>query len=198
MWRGEPGFAEAFQDVVWNKMKPDRHPAVIVRARSTDDVARAVRLARDRGLQVKARSGGHSWTASSVRQDSMLIDLGEINDITVDVSSGTAVVGSGAHGDQMQEVLAAHGLFFPTGHCPTVGIGGFLLQGGWGWKLACPRTRVPECSSRRRCNGGRRNLALKRHRKSGVCLGCTRSGLRVLWNRDSLLRVLPSAAATDP
>ena len=72
----------------------------------------------------------------------MLIDLGEINDITVDVSSGTAVVGSGAHGDQMQEALAAHDLFFPTGHCPTVGIG-FLLQGGWGWKLACPRTRVP-------------------------------------------------------
>jgi FAD/FMN-containing dehydrogenase len=133
VWRGEPGFDEQVDAVVWNEMKPRRKPAVLVQPHTTEDVAQAVRLASQRGLQIKARSGGHSWTASSIRAGSMLIDPGRLNAIEIDAGSGTAIIGSGARGDDLQEALAAHNLFFPTGHCPSVGIGGFLLQGGWGW-----------------------------------------------------------------
>ncbi|MCZ9636704.1 FAD-binding oxidoreductase [Pseudomonas putida] len=98
-----------------------------------ETVAAAVRLAAAKGLQVKARSGGHSWKASSVREDAMLIDLGGINDIRVDAKAATAVIGTGAKVYQVVEALDETNLFFPVGHCPSVGIGGFLLQGGWGW-----------------------------------------------------------------
>src|SRR5262249_13308282 len=44
-----------------------------------------------------------------------------------------ATVQPGAQGRTLNTLLAPHGLMFPTGHCPTVGVGGYLLQGGWGW-----------------------------------------------------------------
>ncbi|MEU9823055.1 FAD-binding oxidoreductase [Pseudonocardia alni] len=133
LWRGEEGFAEALSGAVWNAMKPAREPAVIVRPSSAAGVAAAVRLAAEKGLAVKARSGGHSWTASSIRQDSMLIDLGLLDHIELDLDTDTAVVGPGAKVQRTMETLAEHDRFFPVGHCPSVALGGYLLQGGWGW-----------------------------------------------------------------
>jgi FAD/FMN-containing dehydrogenase len=65
--RGDEGYEQARLDAVWNERKPARYPEVIVRAATEQDVVEAVQLARERGLKVKARSGGHSWTASGVR-----------------------------------------------------------------------------------------------------------------------------------
>ena len=67
IWPGDDGYERARLDAVWHQRKPDRFPAVIVEAQDETDVVDAVRLARQRGLRVKARSGGHSCTASSVR-----------------------------------------------------------------------------------------------------------------------------------
>lgn len=143
-WRGDEGYEEARLAAVWNELKPDRYPAGIVHARSEQDVVEAVRLARGLGLKVKARSGGHSWTASSVRDDSLLVVLAGLDEVTVDPAARTATVGPGAKGRDLNRLLEPHGLFFPTGHCPTVGLGGFLLQGGWGWNS----TKVgPACLS---------------------------------------------------
>ncbi|HVW17273.1 MAG TPA: FAD-binding oxidoreductase [Solirubrobacteraceae bacterium] len=143
LWRGDDGYEEARLAAVWNERKPDRHPDVIVRATSADDVAAAVRLAAARGLKVKARGGGHSWTASSVR-DGMLIDCSALDSISFQPATGTAWVGPGVRGRDLNNVLEQHGLFFPSGHCPSVGIGGFLLQGGWGWNS---RAVGPACMS---------------------------------------------------
>jgi FAD/FMN-containing dehydrogenase len=132
-WRGDEGYEDARRAAVWNELKPDRYPAGIVHARSEQDVVEAVRLARGLGLKVKARSGGHSWTASSVRDDSLLVVLADLDEVTVDPAARTATVGPGAKGRDLNRLLEPHGLFFPTGHCPTVGVGGYLLQGGWGW-----------------------------------------------------------------
>ena len=63
----------------------------------------------------------------------MLIDLGRLNSLEINVKSGTAIAGSGVTSEALVDALAEHDLFFPAGHCPTVAIGGFLLQGGWGW-----------------------------------------------------------------
>jgi FAD/FMN-containing dehydrogenase len=70
-----------------------------------------------------------------VRDDALLIDLEKVNTtITYDESTGIATAGPAVRGGkELAPFLAARGRSFPGGHCPTVGIGGFLLQGGQGW-----------------------------------------------------------------
>ena len=143
LWRGHPGYEDARAQAAWNARKPDRYPDVIVRARTEADVVAAVRLAAERGLKVKARAGGHSWTASAVRSG-MLIDLSGLTDVSYDPATGRASVQPGVTGRDLNGILAPHQRFFPSGHCPTVGLGGFLLQGGWGWNS---RAIGPACMS---------------------------------------------------
>jgi len=143
--RDAAGYEQARHDAIWNGYKPERYPEAIVLAQSADDVVEAVRYARDHDLKVKARSGGHSWTASSVREGALLIDLSRMDRILeFDPESRVAVVEPGVRGRELNGLLADHGLFFPSGHCPTVGLGGFLLQGGWGW---LSRVIGPACMS---------------------------------------------------
>jgi len=133
LWRDQPGYEEARLGAIWNPVKPDRKPSAIVHALHAQDVSGSIQLARERGLHVKARSGGHSWTASGIRDNSVLVDVSRLNDISVDASGMTATVGPGVLGQELNRALERHGLFFPTGHCPTVGVAGFLLTGGYGW-----------------------------------------------------------------
>jgi FAD/FMN-containing dehydrogenase len=142
--RGADGYEEARQAAVWNGRKPERYPQAIVLAETADDVVEAVRYARAEGLKIKARSGGHSWTASSLREGALLIDLSRLTGIEFDPDSRVAIVEPGVRGRELNGLLADHGLFFPSGHCPTVGLGGFLLQGGWGW---LSRVIGPACLS---------------------------------------------------
>lgn len=143
LWKGDPGYEAARQAAVWNVRKPERFPDVIVQARGDADVVAAVRLANERGLRVKARAGGHAWSGSSVRSG-MLIDLSRMNQVAYDADTGIASVQPGVNGRDLNGLLAPHELFFPSGHCPSVGLGGFLLQGGWGWNS---RAIGPACMS---------------------------------------------------
>ncbi|MCW2993996.1 MAG: linked oxidase protein [Conexibacter sp.] len=143
-WRGDDGYERARLDAVWHERKPDRHPAVIVVPATEQEVVDAVRMARERGLQIKACSGGHSFTCSSHREGGMLIDLGALTGTTVDAAAGTATAQPGASGRLLNDQLLEHDLFFPTGHCQSVALGGYLLQGGWGWYS---RVVGPACGS---------------------------------------------------
>jgi FAD/FMN-containing dehydrogenase len=118
---------------VWNGRKPNRFPAVIVVARTQQDVPRAVALARDEGLSIGIRSGGHNWVGNAVREGGLLLDLSQLNAIQVDPETRTALVEPGAHNDEVAAALRAHGLYFPVGHCSSVGMGGYLLGGGMGF-----------------------------------------------------------------
>jgi FAD/FMN-containing dehydrogenase len=135
MWeRGSEGFDAARVDRIFNRRLTDRQPAAVVRPRSEDEVVAAVRLADERGWRVAVRSGGHSWAQWSVRTDALVIDLGDFKEISWDeeaqvVSATPAVQG----GLELGPFLEERDRFFPGGHCPSVGIGGFLLQGGQGW-----------------------------------------------------------------
>ncbi|MEU4236926.1 FAD-binding oxidoreductase [Actinoplanes sp. NPDC026619] len=131
--RGEAGYESARNAAVWNERKPDRYPDVIVIAHDAADVVAAVRTAGEQGRPIGIRSGGHSWVGNGVRDGGLLLDLSRLDEITVDPATRTAVVGPSAKGPAINEALAPHGLFFPTGHAPTVGIGGFILGGGYGW-----------------------------------------------------------------
>jgi FAD/FMN-containing dehydrogenase len=142
--RGDDGYEEARRRAVWNARTPERYPELIVLAESQQDAVRAVRHAREQELKVGVRSGGHSWAGNHLRDAGMLLDLSRLQGIEVDIQAMTATVEPGCHGDELLRVLAEHELFFPAGHCPGVGLGGYLLQGGYGWN---GRVHGPACMS---------------------------------------------------
>lgn len=131
--RNDDGYEAARRGAVWNGLKPKRFPAVIAAAGSRDDVARAVALARDEGLSIGVRSGGHSWVGNAVRDGGMLLDLSRLKGIDIDPQTRTAAIEPGVVVHEFAAALSAHGLTFPFGHCPTVGLTGFILGGGFGF-----------------------------------------------------------------
>jgi FAD/FMN-containing dehydrogenase len=131
--RDDPSFEAACFGGIFNARRPtDRVPAAVLAARSDQDVIDGVQLARERGWQVSVRAGGHSWAGWSVRDGALLIDLGEMRETTCDGEGATArpAVRGGL---ELAPYLERHGRMFTGGHCESVGLGGFLLQGGQGW-----------------------------------------------------------------
>jgi FAD/FMN-containing dehydrogenase len=127
-------FDEAAVSRIFNQRRPSSRPAAVLRAADAADVAAGVRLARAEGLRVAVRAGGHSWAAWSLRDDTLLIDLAAFTGMRYDDETGLVTVGPAVRGGlDLDPFLAARGRFFAGGHCPTVGLGGFLLQGGMGW-----------------------------------------------------------------
>jgi FAD/FMN-containing dehydrogenase len=142
--KGAAGYEAARRATSFNARLPDRLPDVIAQAESVYDVVAAVRLAKKENLRIGVRSGGHSWSAHHVRDGGMLLDVSRVNDVTVDPQALCATAGPGRAGHELQAMLAKDRLFFPTGHCRGVGLGGYLLQGGFGWHS---RVLGPACMS---------------------------------------------------
>jgi FAD/FMN-containing dehydrogenase len=143
-WRGDDGYESARRSVSWNARLPERFPEVIVQAQHERDVVAAVRHASAHGLRIGIRSGGHSWSVNSVRDGGMLLDVGRLDQVQVDAAGYRAVAGPGCKGSALAEQLGAVDRFFPSGHCRGVAIGGYLLQGGYGWNS---RVLGPACES---------------------------------------------------
>jgi FAD/FMN-containing dehydrogenase len=132
--RGDEGFEHAAVSGIFNQHRPARRPAAVLRAAGTADVVAGVRRAEAEGWQVTVRAGGHSWAAWSLREDTLLIDLAAFTGLRYDQATGIVTAGPAVRGgSDLDPYLAGRGRFFPGGHCPTVGLGGFLLQGGMGW-----------------------------------------------------------------
>lgn len=142
--RDDARYEPARLDAVWNARKPDRYPDAILLAGSDDDVVAGVRWAREQGLRVSVRSGGHSWVGNGVRDGGLLIDLSRLRDVRLDPGARRVWVRPAVPGPDIDRAAAEHNLYFPTGHAPTVGIGGFVLGGGYGWNS---RTFGPACLS---------------------------------------------------
>ncbi|VEG51049.1 FAD linked oxidase domain-containing protein [Mycolicibacterium aurum] len=143
-FRGDDGYEQARAQTVWNARTPQRYPEVVVQAADADDVVATVRYAAKRDLQIGVRSGGHSWAGNHVRDGGVLLDLHGLDHCTIDAEAGTAIVGPGMGGSVLAGMLWDQGLFFPVGHCKGVCIGGYLLQGGYGWNS---RVLGPACES---------------------------------------------------
>ena len=141
---GEPGYEEARRATVWNARLPDRYPDLVVQAASERDVVAAVRHAAAHDLRVGVRSGGHSWAANHVRDGGLLLDVSRLDEVAVDRDAMTATVEPGRRGHEMCALLAEDRLAFPAGHCKGVAVGGYLLQGGYGWNS---RVLGPACES---------------------------------------------------
>ncbi|OBH64448.1 FAD-binding oxidoreductase [Mycobacterium sp. E2479] len=143
-FRGEAGYEAARLDTVWNGLVPERFPDVIVQAHDVDGVVSALRYARVNGHRVGVRSGGHSWSANHLRDGGLLLDVSRLDHCSVDPERMTAQVGPGKIASIFAAELDKQNLFFPAGHCEGICLGGYLLQGGYGWNS---RALGPACES---------------------------------------------------
>lgn len=111
----------------------DRRPAVIVQVADADDVATVIRLARDRGLELAVRSGGHSPAGHSVSDGGVVLDLRRMKDLQIDPEARTAWAETGLTAGEVTRAAAEHGLAVGFGDTGSVGIGGITLGGGVGY-----------------------------------------------------------------
>jgi FAD/FMN-containing dehydrogenase len=134
--RSEEGYEEARIARIYHARHPERYPAAVLVAATERDVVEGVRLAMERGWKIAVRSGGHSFPVWSLRDDTLLIDLGRLKGLAYDAATGIASASPAIQGGhELNSFLADRGRFFATGGSPSVGIGGFLLQGGLGWNF---------------------------------------------------------------
>ena len=113
----------------------DRRPALIARCRGVADVAAAVAFARETGLEISVRGGGHSIAGRSVTEGGLMIDLAEMKGIYVDPRARTIRAQGGVLWSEFDRETAVHGLAVTGGAVSTTGIAGFTLGGGLGWLM---------------------------------------------------------------
>ena len=111
----------------------DRHPALIVKVADADDVARVVAIARDGGLELAIRCGGHSAAGHGTTDDGVVIDLSELKSIDIDVDGRTVWAGAGLTAGELTSAVGVHDLAIGFGDTGSVGIGGITLGGGVGY-----------------------------------------------------------------
>lgn len=118
--------------MVWNAMI-DKKPAVIVQCKSSSDVAEAVNYARQSGLPISVRGGGHNVAGHAVCDDGVMIDLSLMRHVQVNAPSKLAWVDGGATWRDVDSETQKYGLATPGGLISDTGVGGLTLSGGIGW-----------------------------------------------------------------
>ena len=130
--RGDAGYDQARR--VWNGMI-DRSPAAIFRCSSTADVVAAVNFAREEGLVLAVRGGGHNAAGLALVDDGLVIDLSGMRGIRVDAGKRIAYVQGGTLWRDLDAATHAHGLATTGGVISSTGVGGLTLGGGLGWLM---------------------------------------------------------------
>ena len=111
----------------------DRRPAVIIRVANNSDVSRVIALARDTGMPLAVRSGGHSGAAHGVVDDGIVLDLADMRALKIDAERRTASAETGLTAAEFTAAADTHDLAIGFGDTGSVGIGGITLGGGVGY-----------------------------------------------------------------
>jgi FAD/FMN-containing dehydrogenase len=127
---GDAGYDQA--RAVWNGMI-DRRPAAVVQPAGVADIQRAVLAARELGLPLSVKSGGHNVAGHAVQEGGLLLDLSSMRAVDVDAAARTARVQGGATWADFDGATAPHGLATTGGAISTTGVAGLTLGGGVGW-----------------------------------------------------------------
>lgn len=127
---GQRGYDPARE--LWNGMI-DRYPAMVARCADEDDVVAAVDFARDNGMLVAVRGGGHGVAGHAVCDGGLVIDLSGMRGVDVDPEARTAVAQGGCTLGDVDRETQRHGLATPLGVVTQTGIAGLTLSGGMGW-----------------------------------------------------------------
>ena len=125
----DPGYDEARK--IWNGLI-DRRPAIIAQCTGAADVVDAVTFARENGLVVSIKGGGHNVAGNAVNDGGLVIDLSPMRGVHVDPSAGTVRVQGGATLGDMDRETQLFGLAVPAGVVSTTGVAGLTLHGGVG------------------------------------------------------------------
>ena len=127
---GEEGWEDAVQ--IWNAMAATT-PALVVQPSSAQDVAAAVAFARERGLLVSVKGGGHNIAGTAIAEDGLTLDMSCMRELTVDRRERIAHVGPGCRLQDVDRATQAHGLATVLGFVSEVGVAGLTLGGGLGY-----------------------------------------------------------------
>jgi FAD/FMN-containing dehydrogenase len=127
---GEDGYDQA--RTIWNAMT-DRRPGAVIRCAGAGDVIRGVNLARENGLLLAVRGGGHNIAGNAVCDDGLMLDLTNMKSVRVDLANNTVRVEPGVTLGELDRETQAFALAVPVGVNSTTGVGGLTLGGGFGW-----------------------------------------------------------------
>ena len=111
----------------------DRHPALIIRPVDADDVALAIAHAREQGMPLVVKAGGHSMGGHSTGDGALVLDLSAMRDVEIDAAARTAWAGAGVLAGELTSATHPLGLVTPFGDTGSVGVAGITLGGGIGW-----------------------------------------------------------------
>jgi FAD/FMN-containing dehydrogenase len=125
----DPGYDEARS--IWNALI-DRRPALIVQCSGAADVVDAVNFAREQGLVLSIKAGGHNVAGNAVNDGGIVLDLSQMRGVHVDPDAQTVRVQGGATWGDLDRETQLFGLAVPGGVVSTTGIAGLTLHGGVG------------------------------------------------------------------
>ena len=127
---GEAGYDTAVS--IWNGVIA-RRPAAVASCSDSADVAAALAFARDAGLEVSVRGGGHGYAGMALCDGGLTIDLTPMKAVVVDPAARRARCGGGTTWGELDAATQEHGLAVPGGFISTTGVAGLCLGGGFGW-----------------------------------------------------------------
>ncbi|OFD81220.1 FAD-linked oxidase [Bacillus mycoides] len=123
-------YEEARQE--WNRAI-QKFPLSIIYCFTKWDVSNAIIWARKNEITIRIRSGGHHYEGYSVGNNVLVIDISKMNSMQLNEHKNTLVIQGGAQNKQIYDFISSKGYPFPGGTCPTVGVSGYTLGGGWGY-----------------------------------------------------------------
>lgn len=123
-------YKEARQE--WNRAI-QKFPLLIVYCLQKRDVKNAILWARKNDMRVRIRSGGHHYEGYSIGNGVLVIDVSKLNKVELSGDKGFLKVEGGAQNKNVVDVVGPENIPFPAGTCPTVGVSGYTLGGGWGY-----------------------------------------------------------------